>query len=146
MNDFEFKYFCSWYQYLVVIGKIEQFQHDHVLKPKSKEYYYLLEFNSINDLKLKSNEIIAFKFYEWFVYSNIGAVDICFTRFKDFLDSAKISFFRSLEESCFHRNKTLATIFNSQYTSFIQISILKISVISINFQFKVHQFYSNFYT
>ena len=32
------KCLCSWFQYLVVIIKVEQFQYDLLLKQKSKEY------------------------------------------------------------------------------------------------------------
>ena len=70
-----FKYLCSWFQYLVVIVKVGKFRDDHFVKHKSKEYNLILKSNFTNDLKLEYDEIINVKFYGWFLYSNVFAVD-----------------------------------------------------------------------
>ena len=44
---FVFKGFCFWFQCQEVKVKVEQFRHDHSLKPKLKEYYYSFLFLKI---------------------------------------------------------------------------------------------------
>ena len=73
---FVFKYLCSWFQYLVVGVKVEQFPYDLFVKHKSKECYETLELNSIKDLKLILHERIKVKYHEWFAKPNIFAVDV----------------------------------------------------------------------
>ena len=65
---FVFQCFCSWFQFLVVIVAIEQFLYGHTMKPNTKQSNEIVEFNSIDHLKLEYNEIAKFQLYRWHLY------------------------------------------------------------------------------
>lgn len=55
--------------------KAEQSRHGHFVKHESKEYNQIWEFNSINNLKWKYNELIKLKSHECFLDSNVFVVN-----------------------------------------------------------------------
>ena len=95
-----------------------------------------MDFNSINVLKLKYREISKVKYNEWFLYSNVFAVDICLTRFKNCFNCVRISFSQGFEEFWFHKTKETENMQNRHFS--IQISILYLNFL-IRFFEKVHR-------
>ena len=74
VNNFGVKCLGSWFQYLVVLVKVQQSRYDHFSMPSSTEFDSLFKFNSINDLRLEYHKLITFKFQKWFLDPNVSGV------------------------------------------------------------------------